>query len=85
MNAISTAPVGLRRKALRGPLSALVLAFVAVVVLALALTAFAGVVHADTQGPAQAEASNNIVLLVSALGVLIGVLIVARPRRGPKS
>ena len=44
-----------------------------------------GVVDADTQQPTQVEGSNNIVLLVAALGVLIGVLIVARPRRGPKS
>ena len=44
-----------------------------------------GVVDADTQGQTKVEGSNNIVLLVAALGVLIGVLIVARPRRGPKS
>ena len=43
-----------------------------------------GVVDADTQQPTQVESSNNIVLLVAALGVLIGVLIVAHPRRGPK-
>ncbi|HET9852692.1 MAG TPA: hypothetical protein VFP56_09330 [Candidatus Limnocylindrales bacterium] len=44
-----------------------------------------GVVDADTTGPAQVESSNNVVFLIAALGVLIGVLIVARPRRGPKS
>jgi hypothetical protein len=44
-----------------------------------------GVVNADTTKPAQAESSNNVVFLIAALGVLIGVLIIARPRRGPKS
>jgi hypothetical protein len=44
-----------------------------------------GVIDADTTGPAQVESSNNVVFLIAALGVLIGVLIVARPRRGPKS
>jgi len=44
-----------------------------------------GVADADTKEPTQAETPNNIVLLVAALGVLIGILIVARPRRGPKS
>ena len=44
-----------------------------------------GVIDADTQGPAQAERSSNVVFLIAALGVLIGVLIIARPRRGPKS
>ena len=43
-----------------------------------------GVVNADTTKPAQAESSNNVVFLIAALGVLIGVLIIARPRRrGP--
>ena len=44
-----------------------------------------GVVDADTKEPTQVEGSNNIVLLIAALGVLIGVLVVTRPRRGPKS
>jgi hypothetical protein len=44
-----------------------------------------GVVNADTTKPVQAESSNNVVFLIGALGVLIGVLIIARPRRGPKS
>jgi hypothetical protein len=44
-----------------------------------------GVVDADTQGQTKVEGSNNIVLLVAALGVLIGVLVVTRSKPGPRS
>jgi uncharacterized membrane protein HdeD (DUF308 family) len=43
-----------------------------------------GVVDADTQGPAETSGGNNVILLVAALGVLIGVLLITRPRRGPR-
>jgi hypothetical protein len=44
-----------------------------------------GVVDADTESPTQASGSNNVVLLIAALGILAGVLLVTRPRRGPRS
>ena len=43
-----------------------------------------GVIVADTQEPDAAAGSNNLVLLVAALGALLGVLIVTRSRRGPE-
>jgi hypothetical protein len=44
-----------------------------------------GVANADTEEPTQAVGGNNVVLLIAALGVLIGVLIVTRARPGSKS
>ena len=37
----------------------------------------------DTKEPTEAVSTNNIVLLIAALGVLIGVLIVTRRKSGP--
>jgi hypothetical protein len=47
---------------------------------------FADVVRlADTQGPKTEPAgNNNVVLGIVAVGVLLGVVILARPRRGPR-
>jgi hypothetical protein len=44
-----------------------------------------GVVNADTAGgPAAASGPNPVLVLLAALGVLVGVLIITRPRRrGP--
>ena len=44
-----------------------------------------GVVDADTAGgPAKSEGPNPVFLLIAALGVLVGVLLLTRPRhRGP--
>ena len=38
----------------------------------------------DTQAPSTAVTPNNAILLIAALGVLIGVLVVTRRRSGPK-
>ena len=43
-----------------------------------------GVVNADTKEPTEAVGGNNVVLLIAALGVLIGILLITRPRRGPQ-
>ncbi|HEX3263640.1 MAG TPA: hypothetical protein VHR37_08260 [Solirubrobacterales bacterium] len=45
----------------------------------------AGVLNADTAGgPAASDGPNTVLLLIAALGVLVGVLVVTRPRRrGP--
>jgi lysozyme family protein len=44
-----------------------------------------GVVEADTAGgPAQSTGPSPVILLIAALGLLVGVLLVTRPRRrGP--
>ena len=44
-----------------------------------------GVIEGDVKEPTESTGSNNIILLIAALGVLIAILIVTRPRRGPKS
>lgn len=43
-----------------------------------------GVIDGDVKEPTESSGSNNVILLIAALGVLIGILIVTRPRRGPK-
>jgi hypothetical protein len=43
-----------------------------------------GVIDGDVKEPTESSGSNNVVILVAALGVLIGILIVTR-QRGPKS
>ena len=43
-----------------------------------------GVIDGDVKQPTESSGSNNVVILVAALGVLIGILIVTR-QRGPKS
>jgi hypothetical protein len=44
-----------------------------------------GVIDADTAGgPAQSTGPSPVILLIAALGVLVGVLLITRPRRrGP--
>jgi hypothetical protein len=44
-----------------------------------------GVIDGDVKEPTESSGSNNVILLIAALGALIGILIVTRPRRGPKS
>ena len=44
-----------------------------------------GIPDLDTKEPTEAATTNNIVLLIAALGVLVGVLIVTRRKSGPDS